>query len=206
MAQIANIAYFFLYCNKVLGTNYTGYNSSLEAINLYWTTKMVQKVYNDIHQPKPGCRHLLSAEFNLSESAGLTVVDITFIHTVVNYLSTLNKVCDVECPCPCSYITCPPDNCVNCKNCGVCHTTTCSHCCIIYFGHCATCSGTCSTNCSQNCSKYQHCQHCWQYCTGWVLILSPSQQHNVGDCVPNLNSNCNPCADCKINCNGDCPD
>jgi hypothetical protein len=127
MAQIANVQYFYNYCNRKLGTNYNvNYSTSkLQAINLYWTTKAVQKVYNDIHKPKSGCRLHLSTRFNFSESnsAALVAVDTTFVHTVVNYLTNFNRVCDTDCECPCSI-----NNATTCDTCSTCNLNTCNTC------------------------------------------------------------------------------
>jgi hypothetical protein len=139
MAQIANVAYFFYYCNKVLGTSYNMFNTNIskQAINLYWTTKAVQKIYNDIHQPKSGCRLHLSTRFNLYENAGLVAVDTTFVHSVVGYLSNLNKICDTDCDCPCVKNTTITETCNTCSTCKTCYT--CSAC-----STCANCN-TCRT-------------------------------------------------------------
>lgn len=110
MAQIANVEYFKNYCNRKLGTNYVW--DSKQAINLYWTTYAIRKVYNDIHQPKATCKHPISIRFNLSESAGLIVVDTSFIHTVIDYLYNFKAACNSTAACQGTACYCVSDDCV----------------------------------------------------------------------------------------------
>jgi hypothetical protein len=200
--ELANKEYFFKYCNKILGTHYItddyptkeDKEDSKRIINLYWLVKAVQKVYNDIHQPKPGCRCLLSTRFNLSEIAKLTtelaVADVTLVRTVVNYLYNFNKVCDLDCACPCGY-NCPPNNCYNCSNCGTCDKTTCAHCYYI------------DLECyNYNCRECGWYIHCWQQCSGGSIgpIGRPDGYYTVKTCQNNTNSAWACLYDCGTNC------
>jgi hypothetical protein len=92
MAQTANVQYFFNYCNQLLGTSYN--HTSTQAINIEWLVKAVQKVYKDIHVPKPGCRLSLSPYFN--ENVDKIAVDTTLVNKAVNYLTYFNKQCDTD--------------------------------------------------------------------------------------------------------------
>jgi hypothetical protein len=159
MAQIANVEYFKGYCNYKLGTKYIW--NSKEPINLYWVTKAVQKIYNDIHQPKTGCKLHLSTRFNLDESIGLIAVDTTFVNGVIDYLVNFNKICDVDCACPCVNNTTPTEN---CQHCGTCNYVTCKHCYILDMRHCS----------GWYCSEPNACIHCWtDGRVGWYLHCRP---------------------------------
>jgi hypothetical protein len=204
--ELANKEYFFKYCNKILGTHYItddyptdeDKKDSKRVINIYWLVRAVQKVYDDIHQPKPGCRFLLSKKFDLSEltkseivklATEFAVIDTTLVRTVVNYLYNFNKVCDLDCACPCGY-NCPPNNCYNCQHCGICNKTTCAHCYYInsacYPYHCNECGWFI---------------HCWQQCNGGTLDAGGSVgRQTVRTCQYNTNSAWACLYDCGSNC------
>jgi hypothetical protein len=154
--RVANVEYFKNYCNTKLGTSYA-WNSKQE-INIYWVTMAAKKVYTDIHAPKPGCRCLLSSKFDLSENIGKIVADVSLVHSVVDYLTNLNKKCDNDCACPCagSNSTCDVNTCNTCventcQTCNTCSTwSTCQNCTT------KTCSyETCYTD------RCNTCETCW---------------------------------------------
>ena len=158
--RVANVEYFKNYCNRKLGTSYTW--SSKQEINVYWVTLAAKKVYGDIHSPKTGCRCLLSSRFNLSENVGKVVADVSLVHSVVDYLTNLNKKCDNDCACPCASSnstcdTCNQNTCSTCKTGDTCRTcATCSTCI-----NCQTCE---KTTCQQEtCEKDRcfTCDTCW---------------------------------------------
>jgi hypothetical protein len=114
MGQIANVEYFYLKCNKELGTNYAAADwghtekSNKQAINVEWLVRATNKVYLDIHKPKAkthannfGCALLLSPRFKSNISK--VVVDTVLVNEVINYLTSLNKLCDNDCACNCLY-------------------------------------------------------------------------------------------------------
>jgi hypothetical protein len=157
--QIANVEYFWKKCNKVLKTSYTG--NSKQAINIEWLVAATRKVYADIHQPKNGCRLLLSSTF--SNNTNKQAVNVTLVNKVVNYLANLNKPCDTDCDCPCGSSNCNT-NCGNCSHC--CNECDCDcgnpiECacdCAVYWNcNCTNIPNYCDSQCDCACNCCDDC-------------------------------------------------
>jgi hypothetical protein len=188
MAQIANVEYFKNYCNKKLGTNYTW--DSKQTINLYWVTYVVRKIYNDIHQPRVGCKHPISVKFSLSESEfwAKVIVDVAFVHTVIDYLANFDMICDIDCACPCEC------------DCTACNCTK-FYADVPYLSDCTVCSacfcGTIITDCVPCSFFMKTCQQVLMECV--CVVACGSDCRCVCDCE--CNSTCAP-YECHPNCAG----
>ena len=187
MGQIANVEYFYLKCNQVLGTNYSasnwgGNDNIKKPINIEWLALATNKVYQTIHQPKTqtqpgvnyGCTLKLSIKFNNKTSK--LAVDTVLVNQVVNYLTNLNKICDNDCACY-RNLNCHCD----CNSHCVCHSgSNCSgpgdaHDC----GNCSNCS-----DCNCTCSECQ-CQGAWECtCPNCDCECGSPSECNSNDCNP----------------------
>jgi len=203
MNEIANVEYFYTKCNEVLNTNYTpndwgGLDNIKKPINIEWLAGATEKVYQKIHQPKNGCRLLLSHRFN--PTTVKMAVNIEVINSIVNYLKNLNKPCDNDCACATN------------KNCACYCSSTCASNCG-YKGDCTSatkphtsncncttiaCACNCNPNCaSTDCGSNTECQcDCQPYdCNCNMLSNCPAIPATpyTAQCVCDQGSNC-PCA------------
>jgi hypothetical protein len=186
MSQIANVEYFYRKCNQVLLTTYSssdwgGDGNIKKAINLEWLSLAVNKVYNDIHQPKTGCNLKLSSKFD-NETSKITV-DKILVDDVINYLKNFNKICDNDCACPCTTAcvrNCSgPDNCSNSSACN------------------CNCVCTCA-NCACNCGNNTECEcDCENYDCNCNIV-----KNCTSNCVYNCGQ-CNCACDCQCACHSD---
>jgi hypothetical protein len=199
MAQLANVEYFYLKCNKELGTGYTskdwgGDDNIKKAINIDWTVQAVNKVYLDIHKPKAGCTLLLSPK--LKGKTHRVAVDKVLVDKVVVHLKVCNKLCDDDCACY-KDLNC---NCVCASHC------TCSG-----TNHC-TGAYQCNCNCACECGSDSECVcDCQPYDCNCIKSLNcdyGSRRPMVQNCGTACNCNCNcDCVNCTCNClgtNGTC--
>jgi hypothetical protein len=203
MNNIANVEYFYTKCNSLLGTNYTsndwgGEDNKKKAINIEWTVLAVNKVYQKIHQPKNGCRLLLSTRFNAGNSG--MAVNEEVVNSVVTYLSKLNKKCDNDCACAtdrnCACY-CSSTCASNCGRMGDCANATKPH---TFNCNCTTVACACNCNCncaSTDCGSNTECQcDCRPYdcnCDMITNCLAISARPYTTQCVCDQGSNC-PCA------------
>jgi len=86
--QIANVDYFYKYCNHKLGTGYTDTRKNI--INIEWLCAAARKVFIDIHQPKSGCTRLIATK--LRANTNRVIADTAVVKTVVDYLYNFKTV------------------------------------------------------------------------------------------------------------------
>jgi hypothetical protein len=201
MNNIANVEYFYTKCNSLLGTNYTsndwgGEENKKKPINVEWTVLAVNKVYQKIHQPKNGCRLLLSTRFNTGNSK--MAVNEEVVNSVVTYLSKLNKKCDNDCACykdvNCNCVCASHCNCNdNCPKSGGGTTKTANHC---------NCTGTyqCNCNCACECGNNTECV-C--DCDPYDCNCTQALNCNVGSARP-MTQNCGTACQCNCVCECNC--
>jgi len=216
LARLANVEYFYLKCNKILGTNYTvndwgGTNNKLRAINIEWLVAATRKVYNRIHAPKSGCTALLSNKF--SSNTSKLAVTVVLVDKVINYLRNFNKICDVDCNCyknmNCNCVcksNCTCDGVTNCYyTCTSIDTRSVSYC--YYTCSSVNCNGSacnCNCDCECACGSTSECDD-----TRDNVPDKTSYPCNCTILFPTANCQCTQpktenCAQCACTCNCDC--
>jgi hypothetical protein len=203
MNNIANVEYFYDKCNTLLNTGYTsndwgGEDNKKKSINIEWIIAAVNKVYQKIHQPKNGCRLLLSSRFNQGDSKMAVNEDV--VNSVVTYLSKLNehKLCDNDCACykdvNCNCVCTSHCNCNgNCPKSGGGSTKVANHC---------NCKGTyqCNCNCACECGNNTECVcDCTPYDCNCSQVLNCS----IGSTRP-MTQNCGTACQCNCVCECEC--